>query len=383
MLRRSLPALGLLGAALVAPACAQVLGYDDYRAREAPAPETNDTGVAVDTAPDVPDAADAGEPPIRPPGRPSGEPVASGKGRTLWLAIKAYRLGSIDPAGISDDTAWMVHGYDLDNLCTSHADSVANLRTCRRPAGAQQDSLMDGERCRDNNFGRYVGTIMRSAAPDTEKTLNEAMLAGATTWIVRIDDVDEGSDDPYAPGTLYRSGDERDATVKVKWDGSDIRTVYSDSVIDGDVSRATVTLPRGYIKDGTWVSGEPQPLDLLLPVRATLQVPLKLASAQLTVELARGIGVMAGVVAGTDVEAVLKPIADNGGVCPGTPLYQTLLNSIARMPDVSLGVPGLQDTTSTCDGVSAGMSFELVPIQPVTEVVPPPPPRSPKCADAG
>jgi len=381
VLRRSIASGSLLVAIFVAAGCAQVLGYDDYRAREERDAAPVDTGAVVDSA--IADVADAGEQPFRTPTRPPGDPVASGSGKTLWLAFKTYRLGSVDPAGVSDETAWMVHGYDLDNICTSHADSVANLRTCRRPEGALQDSLMDGERCRDNNFGRYVGTIIRSAAADTEKTLNEQIAAGAATWILRIDDVDEGADDPYAPAMLYRAADERTSTVKMLWDGTDVRSVHSDTVIGGDISRGVTTLPRGYIKNGTWVSGEPALLDLRIPVTATLFVPMKLDSAQMTVDLGTKTGVLAGVLAVPDVEAVLMPIADNGGVCPGTPLYNSMLVTIAKMPDVSLGIPSLQDTTSTCNGVSAGMGFEVVPVQPVTNVVNPPPPKAPRCADAG
>ena len=103
---------------------------------------------------------------------------------------------------------------------------------------------MDGERCRDNNFGRHVGTILRSAAPDTEKSLTEQLGLGAATWLLRIDDVDMGSDDTFAPATLYRVADERATAGQVKWDGNDVRAIHSDTVIDGDISRGVTSLPR-------------------------------------------------------------------------------------------------------------------------------------------
>ncbi len=379
----------MIAAVFAALSCAQVLGYDDYRARDRTTPAPIDTGIADTGAPEPETAADTGEPPFRAPARPIGDAAPSGSGKTLWLAIKTYRLGSIDPAGLSDETAWSVQGYDLDNLCTTKAQSTTNTGgTCRRPDGAQQDSLTDGERCRDNNFGRYVGTILRSAAPDTEKTLNENITAGAATWLLRIDDVDDSPDDTYAPATLLRVNDERMSEVKMKWDGSDVRAVHSDTVIDGDINRGLTTFPGGFIKNGTWVSGEPASLELLVPVTATLFVTMKMDHALLSLELSADRtggknGIVAGVLAEADVEAVLKPIADNGGVCPGSPLYETLMSTAAKMPDVSIGIPGLQDTTSTCNGVSAGMGFDVLPIQPVTKVVAPPPPRNPRCADAG
>jgi len=373
--------LALLGLAFVSTvACAQVLGYDDYQERRSDA-GASDT--AIDTEVVVDDVAEVGPPPARPPARPSGEAKPSGTGKTLWLAFRRYELGSVDPAGIDDLMAWSVHGYDLDQICTTKADSVANLGTCRRPEGAQQDSLVDGERCRDNNFGRHVGTILRSAAPATEKNLVEQLGLGAATWLLRIDDVDAAADDPYAPATLYRVADERMSATKMMWDGTDVRAIHSDTVLGGDVDRGVFTLPRGYVAKGVWVSGEPSRLDLLVPVTATLFVPMRLQSAVITLDLASSTGVVAGAIAREDVEAVLMPIADNGGVCPGTALYTQMLSTVAKMPDVSLGAPNLQDTTRICDGVSAGMSFAVAPIQPVTKVVAPPPPRQPKCADAG
>lgn len=373
--------LALPGLAFVSTvACAQVLGYDDFEARR---PDAAASDTAVDSEVVVEDVADAGPPPVRPPARPSGEAKPSGTGKTLWLAFRKYELGSVDPAGIDDLLAWSVHGYDLDHICTTKADSIANIGTCRRPEGAQQDSLVDGERCRDNNFGRHVGTILRSAAPDTEKNLAEQLGLGAATWLLRIDDVDPAADDPYAPAMLYRVADERMSAIKMMWDGTDVRAIHSDTVLDGDVDRGVFTLPSGYVAKGVWVSGEPSRLDLNVPVTATLFVPMKLQSAVITLDLATSKGVVAGAIAREDVEAVLRPIADNGGVCPGTNLYTQMLNTVAKMPDVFLAGPNLQDTSRTCDGVSAGMSFAVAPIQPVTKVVAPPPPRQPRCADAG
>jgi len=389
VLKRAWLSVGIFGVVLGAVACAQVLGYEDYRARDDSAPAMIDSGAPLDTEVFVTDTADVGEPPVRPPQRPKGDAVASGSGKTLWLAFKRYELGSIDPTGVSDETAWTAHGYDLDAICTSRAASVANVATCRRPEGAQQDSLLDGERCRDNNFGRHVGTILRAAAPDTEKTLNEQIALGSSTWLLRIDDVDMSADDPYAPATLYRVADERMSDPRVvNWDGTDVRSVHADSVIDGDIARGVTTMPRGYIANGTWVSGDPSRLNLSVPVTASLFVAMKMDNALITLELSGDRttgtnGIIAGALALADVEVALKAIADNAGVCPGTPLYVTLLSSMAKMPDVSMGAPGLQDTTKTCDGVSVGIGFAVVPVQPATNVVPPPPPRKPKCADAG
>jgi hypothetical protein len=56
---------------------------------------------------------------------------------------------------------------------------------------------------------------------------------------------------------------------------------------------------------------------------------------------------------------------------------------VQRFPDVVIGAPNLQDTTVQCDGLSLGLAFDVAPIQPVTEIVDPPPPTPDPCSDAG
>ncbi len=373
-----------LAVVVVAPiaACAQLLSYDDYRGRDgAPA----DTGVAETSVEDT--AVDAGPPPpARAPSRPSGPAVASGTGKTLWLAVRTYSYGLTDSSGKVSDTAWKSYGYDLDEVCTGERDSIENLNTCRRPAGAEQDSLIDGERCRDNNFGRNVGGIL-GLIPDAEKSLNDLVLSGSTTWLLRIDDVDPSNDDAFAPGALYRSSDDRMTTPPL-WDGNDDRGVQSDSLVDGDLNRPILAFPRGFISDGVWVSGDPTQLAVIAPISSVGFFPLHLESAFITLELdaARTTGahgLLVGALPASEIQPTFDPIADFFRVCPGTSAYDNTLANLREMPDLVIGAPKLQDLERTCDGASTAVAFEVSPIKPVTRVVPPLPPRKPRCGDAG
>lgn len=195
--RRSL--LAVVAVAALA-ACANLLSYDDYQPRVDAAPIA-DTSVLEDVRVPVEDA-DAGASPVRLPPRPAGDAVASGKGKTLWLAARTYSFGMADYAGVESDVAWQTYGYDPDNRCTSELDSRENTGTCRRPTGALQDSLIDGAGCRDNNFLRYVSTLLRTTLPTAESTLNNLVRQGSMTWILHIDDVDAGANDPLRTGLL-------------------------------------------------------------------------------------------------------------------------------------------------------------------------------------
>jgi hypothetical protein len=370
-------------------ACAQVLSYDDYRERVAPSAIDSGVTTDVDAAPEQEEAgdADAADPPIRPPARPAADAKPSGTGKTLWLAVRKYYLGTVDPSGGPAEHAWKLRGYDLDGVCTNARESAENTGTCLRPMMAQQDSLLDGLRCRDNNFGRHIGAMVRASMPDAEDVLNGTVNAGTSTWIFRIDDVDPGADDGYAPAVLYRTADER-MTAAPKWDGTDVRTVLSDSVIDRDLAKPVLTFPAGYIAGNVWVSGEPGAMRLMLPISRDVFITMNMQSTFFTLELdaerkSGKNGVVAGAIPVSEIETILKPIAASAGFCPGSTIYESVLKTAAKAPDVVVGAPKLQDTTRTCDGLSVGVGFDVAPVMPSKNVIDPLPPRPGRCDDAG
>jgi len=375
---RPLAATILLAPALFL-ACAQILSYDDYSAR--PAATTVDTGPAkADVSTEV---SDAPEGPATPPQRPAGTPEPSGKGKTLWFGMKRMYLGSLNAFGAETADAWKEWGFDLDKVCTSAEDSQRNVGTCKRPVGAGQDSLVDGTRCRDNNFGHHVVALLKISSSGFEQRLINSLLDGGNTLILRIDDVDDGPDDPYAPAKFYRA----DALKGAKWDGSDLREIVSDTVLDDSIEKPRTFFDKGYIKDNVWVSGDPELKSLLLPVSSSLFVPLTLDGARITLELTPDHtggkrGTIAGAIPLKGIESLLNPVAASAGFCPGSGLYQSLWNSFQQFPDLVIGAPNMQDTTQVCDGISLGFSFDVGSIQPVTKLVAPAP-GTPDPCDAG
>ena len=128
--------------AIVSLGCAQVLSYDDYRARvDATAPDVSvpvDTSV-VDTF--VPDTFDSGPPPFRIPSRPTGVAMASGTGKTIWLGVKKYYLGTIDPTGGPSEHAWKVRGYDLDGMDPAGPQFIHLQVECAKLAFADREAF--------------------------------------------------------------------------------------------------------------------------------------------------------------------------------------------------------------------------------------------------
>jgi len=376
-------------------ACGTLLGYDDLTARE-DLPDTRpiDTGAeasAEDTTP-VGDTADL---PVRPPGRPPGKVEPSGKGRTLWLIVRrqylsSQAIGSVRGDGGATPTtkdAWREFGFDLDSHCTGPAEAPTGTGQCVPVAGAKPDTLLDGVGCRDNNFGSSLIPLIQSFNAVFENESNDAILKGNNTWLVRIDDLDDGPDDAYAPGALFKSADWRDFDVtRPKFDGSDVYDIAADSLLAGDITKPRANFLKGYVRGNTWVSGDPSAFDVVTPFDYLTTV-MPLVGGVLAIQLSgdhktAGYGTLGGAIPMSKIDKLLGPVAESQGFCPDTPLYKTLLAQVKTYADVVSTAPGLLDTTAECDAMSIGLGMEFAPLQPATTVVPAERWLTP-CEDAG
>lgn len=356
--------------------CAQLVGYDELRAAaDASADATIDA--AADAAPEV----DATSPSARWPERPPGA-AAPGGGKSLWFVAKRIYFGTLDHDGAATPDAWREWGYDLDDRCTTSVAAAAEGHC--KPVG-DPTYLVDGLACRDNNFGaRFLSLLVAGTKSNFEADTVSSLLGGSATWMMRFDDVGEGDDDPYVPGAFYVTSATDDPP---RFDGTDLRDVLSDSVVGADLDKPITRFPKGYLKGGVWVSGELTAATLRIPFGKRASAPLAYDAMVMTTKLsadrtkASG-GVLAGALSVPAFEAFLAPIAADSKICPGDPLYKSIVGAIARYPDLSLGAPSLQDPTRSCDGVSMGVGFELAPVKPPAKVVPVTPPVS-NCGDAG
>jgi hypothetical protein len=388
---RSIPLAGVC-ALLAAVGCAQILGYDDLTPREATSADSApvDSGQVAETAPDTAvDTFDSGPPPVSavPPQRPPGDPVPTGTGKTLWLIAQHFFLGSTTSAGVASKDAWKDWGYDLDHVCTDATDAAKNIGTCFMTVGASSSVLVDGNGCRDNDWGsQLVPLIVEFDAP-FEDIANVNIADGFGSWILVVRDLDDGHDDPYAPGALYKAVDwQIYHSGKPKFDGTDVREVTADSVSGFDVTKPITLFSKGYVSGDVWVSGEGTNIIAAVPVSG-VTTSLNVIGGVLTVDLqadhsGRGLGVMAGALRTDQVRAFIAPVAATLGLCPGTGLYEALIKRVENYVDLVSTSPTLQDTTVQCDAMSLGIGFMLAPIEPVTTVVDEIPYPNP-CDDAG
>ncbi len=359
----------------MAASCAALVGYDDLRVAGSDAGSEVSVDAPTDSAIDTV-VTDTGPGGARVPSRPAGTVAPSGKGKTLWLVVDHFHLNQKDiKTGVLSADAWKSIGYDLDKVCTSAQDSKENLGTCIRPTGAKQDSLIDGNGCRDNNFGAQVVPLVGVYNAVFEDESNAAIKRGIGTLILRLDDVDDGPDDPFVRARLYKTSNFKGPGEPL-WDGNDLRDVTDDSVTGGDLEKPNVRFDSGWIAGNVWVSGDGVPLDMPLPL-ANITMTFPLTAGRMTLELAPDhsggkLGQVVGALPRTKLDQVVSRIGDWAGICKGSSLYDALITNISRYCDVVIGAPDLQSTSTTCDGLSFAIGYTTTAVLPPKTVVPAP-----------
>lgn len=324
-----------------------------------------------------------------PPARPTGDPTPMGAGtKSLWLGVKHLHFAHSNDA-LKVPGAWQDWGYDLDGLCTGGLASE-QAGTCIRPAGASADSVADGKLCRDNAFGSQIVPQLNVYAPTFENDTNDGLTGGTSAWILVLEDLADGTDDPYVPAKLYLAEALPDHQ-KPAWDGTDQRRVLPMSV-SGGLDAPLVTFPNGYLRDNVWVSGEPSTVDVYLPLGKTgVLLPLHAVSAVMAfrlndahVTVVDGTGQFAGAIPASSLETMLAPFVKTQTLfCPGTPQYDAFFSKVQTSPDVVVGAATLQDPAATCDGVSFGIGINLAPVAQPVELGTDPDPTTPCDAAPG
>lgn len=311
----------------------------------------------------------------KPPERPPGEAVPSGKGKTIAFAARTYRLGVTDPdTGMSDSKAWAKFGFDFDDHCTT-VDQSANDDTgvCKKANPTQK--VFDGDECRDNNFGAAIVTLVSLANPQFEPDLNAKVENGSPTMLLVIDDLDDGKDDGYAPGRLYATTSNKGMAT---WTEMDVRKINDTSVATGDINKPKVKFSKGYVKDHVWVSGDYKntPGVVSFPISSN-PVQLVASTVVFTIPLDPGHTKVAswghfGAVLPIDpLLQALQPSLLELGKCGDVSLYQSVVN---QSVDIFDSPPTYVGGSLKCNAMSfgAGLWWGRVAVPVQADVIPNP-----------
>ncbi len=303
--------------------------------------------------------------------RPLARPSSVVPGERRWFVLRSVDLGFKDPQ------AWKRTGFDLDRRTTTAEQSQSSANSCKRAPDSFRGALTDGADGIDNAFGAHVLSIIKSVKSDAQDVANAEITSGGYTLLLRIDGAVDG-DNASAPGALYAAGKHEG---KPTFAANDRWPVWSSTLSDGvDLEKPLRKFPLGYVRNGTWVSGEigegPEPI--WFPLFGPIAVN---ASALLSVDLATGQGVMAGALPVSELLDMSSRWAQRLGACPGDDTHKVIDSIMASTADLVLGGKDLQDPSRQCDAVSFGIGFEVTKVAAPTAVVPPPPPEPSKCPD--
>lgn len=303
--------------------------------------------------------------------RPLARPSSVVPGERRWFVLRSVDLGMKTP------DSWSQLGFDLDRRSTSAEESKTSANSCRRANDSSSRALADGADGIDNSFGHWAMSIVKSFKADANEVANAEIASGGYTLLLRIDGAVDG-DNASAPGALYAAGKH---AGKPTFAPDDQWPVWSSTLSDGvDLEKPIRKFPLGYVRSGTWVSGEvgegPEPI--WFPLFGPMKVQ---ASALLSVELATGKGVMAGALPVPELLSMTSRWLQKAGSCPGDDAHRIFFSTMAQSADLVLGGKDLQDPGRSCDAVSFGIGFELTKVKAPTVVVAEPEPEPSECAD--
>jgi hypothetical protein len=350
----------------------------------------------------------SGGPPPRPPG-----PVGEGGGDRVSFVAQRFFLGQRNEDLTINPAQWKNYGFNWDRVCTTQEPATGQPQNeaCQRPLqafpGIADAGYYDGLDCRDNAFGGGLLPLVAALQGNPEVGLDEEIVNGTSTFLLRLSDLSPSKDDPYVPGELFFTAKRDVNPAQFNLSPPQTRTVdvasaaykflpaagglaeYGDwpaSGVLGDIPGTFVEMTArtrylgGYLRDHIWVSS-----DLGAPgVRTYFPfggyvAEVDVSSVVLMVELdpdnhARALrSQFAAVLAPQSfTDLVLSP-KSNLFKCGGTLPASTVAAYINQTADLRGDAVDFKDPTKPCDRISMGAGIQWVPttIGPFPKLVPP------------
>lgn len=310
-------------------------------------------------------------------------PAAGGKDRApFFVGITKLRLGSQNESGMEDGEAWKDIGFDLDGACTSSP-------TCgieNDNAGCNQGAIparIDGNECRDNNFGRFEVFVAQTPEVGAKYRLNDTqfncgLCAGHYNFLIRVSGYNgEPNDDDLRldvyPSIGLQASTGIDCAKATEpstlcWLSTD-PFILDETGFDGPktgetLPNAKVFDAHAYVREGYLVATLPDDASFWFPTEVADGVntfPIKIQKAVVTGRIEKAQdgtivvkdGVIAGRVKKDDVIGGFRQIGlcENEGM-----LYKTMVNYVSSNLDVMAS--GINDPSAPCDALSVGVGFE-------------------------
>lgn len=275
------------------------------------------------------------------------------------FAVDYLYFGDMDWEGNIDSSAWKAFGSNLDGV-VSDATSTG---LCQPAAGAlAEDVYPDGDSGIDNAFGKSVVPMLSSVSAGFSEQVNESIAVGYYTWLFKLDPFGPEPNQAPVSTNIYAADSLPSAPVL---DGSDCWPVVRASLEDeSDMDSAKIAFPNGELVANQLSTGTPGEVELAVPLAGTI-LRLTAQHARITIDFEGEEGVPTqGMISGViDTEAFVEEARDVLGyldpmMCSG-PTFDAMATSIRQASDIMKD--GTQDPSATCDGISMGIGFTIVP----------------------
>ncbi|MCC6554681.1 MAG: hypothetical protein IT372_17040 [Polyangiaceae bacterium] len=289
-------------------------------------------------------------------GGPQPPPACADSADTV-LAVSQIFLGETNRDGSPNNTnGWKQYGLNLDG----RSSTVESTDLCQPAAGGAPAMVYpDGDAGIDNSFGRNVLPVLLGLDPAPSAQANEAIDAGETTLILKIERLGATST-CNAVTKLHRGTSLGHPPL---FDGSDAWPVDPDLLVDpADIESAKNVFAASSITDNVYRSGPEASFTLYIPMGGfVMALPIRHAELVMAVDPDRKgatFGSLGGVLDTEEFAAEFRKAigALNPSLCEGSTM-DSIMNQIRQASDILSD--GTQDPAAICNGISIGLGFEM------------------------
>jgi hypothetical protein len=287
------------------------------------------------------------------------------------LAVNKLLFGD-GPSG-----QWKTLGFNIDGLVSD----ATSTNLCKLNSGAPASGpYPDGNNGIDNSFGKNLLPVILDIDSTWVSDVNNSIQIGNFTALLELE-------------CLPATGDVSMLTTKIfagetlgtapKWDGTDQWPVEPDLLTNPkDPQSSSLVFPQGSVVGTAFNAGKGGTIVLTIPLMAqgvSTSIKLTLYAAQLTMTLSADrksatAGVIGGVLNTEEFVTQVNNVAVLLNLCNSSALTG-LVTAVRQASDIM--ADGTQDPTKTCNGISVGLGFDLLPAQ--IGIVGPPAPSEASC----
>ncbi len=277
-----------------------------------------------------------------------------------------FAIRTLDVGIRGDSGAPPPFGYDVDGVCTCPDPPPCAPRT-------PGDKHCDGVGGRDTTLNKVFAMFASVAPRLTPSEYSDAIAAGRAGFIIRLQHYNGGQNDTQLSASVFVSDgpaptDDAGMPVGPKWDGNDVWTLDSNSVVSESGPRAVPAYfdSNAYVTGGTLVAHVNFPLRLVgtLDQGSALIMGVDMVlTATIAQHDAGEYSLEDGVIAGRwptrNVAIGLANFTvapDAGFTCPGTFAYEQFKAILCREADL-FADPRAPDPSALCNALGFGIAF--------------------------